>query len=194
MQKNVILRDGREVLVRELTPDDVGRSLAFFSALPEDDRAYLRHDVTKRPTIVQRLLDMESGRVVRLVAVAGDEIVADGSLELDPDSWKGHMAEIRLIVARPFQRQGLGMLMARELYFQAASRKVEEIVVKYMAPQKGARNIFEKLGFKEDAVLRNYAQDMGGRRQDLVVMRCDLEALWQKLESQTDHRDWRRTR
>jgi ribosomal protein S18 acetylase RimI-like enzyme len=194
MQKNVILRDGREVLVRELNPDDVDRSLAFFSALPDEDRAYLRRDVTKRTTVVQRLLDMESGRVVRLAAVVDDEIVADGALELDPESWKGHMAEIRLIVARPYQRQGLGMLMARELYFQAASRKVEEVVVKFMAPQGGARSIFERLGFKEDAVLRNYAHDMSGRRQDLVVMRCDLEALWQKLEAQTDHRDWRRTR
>ena len=41
MEKKTRLKDGSEVLIRELRQDDVDRSFAFFSALPKEDRAYL---------------------------------------------------------------------------------------------------------------------------------------------------------
>ncbi len=194
MRKMVQLTDGSEVLVAELTEDDVERSLAFFRSLPPEDRAYLRHDVTDPQVVARRIQDIKLGKALRLSALAGDEIVADGALELEPDGWKEHVAEIRLIVAREYQRKGLGMLMAREIYFLAAGKRVDEIVVRFMTPQVGARNIFTKLGFHEDATLPGYVKDLAGHKQDLVIMRCDLEALWKKLESQFTGSDWQRMR
>ena len=101
MKKEVKLKDGTGVLIRELSKDDVDRSFAFFEALPEEDRAYLRVDVTKRELVRQRIYTMESTGIHRLVAVVDDQIVADGALELQSLGWKEHMAELRLIVARP---------------------------------------------------------------------------------------------
>ena len=131
---------------------------------------------------------------MRLVAVVDEQIVADGSLELEVQGWKEHIAEIRLIVARPFQRKGLGTLMARELYLIAASKKVEEIIVKIMGPQVGVQNIFKRLGFHQEAVLHHYVKDISGTKQDLIVMRCDLEELWQKLGDHIVDSDWQRMR
>jgi L-amino acid N-acyltransferase YncA len=192
MEKTAELKDGSEVVIREMTEHDLERSLAFFQALPEEDRAYLRHDVTSRDTVARRILDMKAGRVLRLVALVNDEIVADGGLELEPEGWKAHVAELRLIVGHPYQRRGLGLVMARELYHLAAARRVEEILVRFMAPQVGARTIFTRLGFHEDAVIPDYVKDRGGHKQDLVVMRCNLEALWQELEIQFRRSEWQR--
>ncbi len=194
MEKKVKLKDGSEVLIRKLGKDDKSRSLAFFRALPKEDRAYLRVDVTKPEIVERRIQTMESDRIIRLVAVNDEQIVADGSLELESRDWQKHVAELRLIVARPFQRKGLGMLMARELYMLAASKKVEEIIVKIMGPQIGAQSIFKRLGFHQDAVLHDYVQDIDGTKQDLVLMRCDLESLWQKLDDFMADFDWQRTR
>ena len=194
MKKKVKLKDGSEVIIRELGKDDKSRSLAFFRALPKEDRAYLRVDVTKPEIVERRIQTMESDRIMRLVAVNDEQIVADGSLELESRDWQKHVAELRLIVARPFQRKGLGMLMARELYMLAASKKVEEIIVKIMGPQIGAQSIFKRLGFHQDAVLHDYVQDIDGTKQDLVLMRCDLESLWQKLDDFMADFDWQRTR
>lgn len=194
MKKKVKLKDGSEVLIRKLGKDDKSRSLAFFRALPKEDRAYLRVDVTKPEIVERRIQTMESDRIMRLVAVNDEQIVADGSLELESRDWQKHVAELRLIVARPFQRKGLGMLMARELYMLAASKKVEEIIVKIMGPQIGAQSIFKRLGFHQDAVLHDYVQDIDGTKQDLVLMRCDLESLWQKLDDFMADFDWQRTR
>ncbi len=194
MEKKAKLKDGSEVLIRELKKDDIDRSLAFFRALPKEDRAYLRVDVTKRDVVRRRIDAMESGEIGRLAAFVGNEIVADGSLEREHQDWKEHIAELRLIVAHPFQRKGLGLLMARELFALAASQKVEEILVRIMAPQVAALSIFKRLGFHQDAILHDYVKDINNEKQDLIIMRCDLESLWRKLADFIADFDWQRTR
>lgn len=194
MVKTVSLKDGTQILIRPMQPNDVEESLAFFQALPEEDRKYLRRDVTQRGVIKERIALMQTGRVKRLVAVLNNQIIGDGSLELESYGWKSHMSEIRLIVARPFQRQGLGRLLAHEVFWLAAAEKVEQIVLKIMGPQVAARKIAERLGFTEDSVLSEYVQDQTGLRQDLIIMRCDLQALMRDMENSMADTDFQRSR
>jgi len=193
-EKNVALRDGREVVIRDMSPDDSERSFAFFAGLPEDDRRYLRVDVTRREIVATRTRDLDTGRVVRLVAQDGDAIVADGALELAGHGWGDNIAEVRLIVARSHQRLGLGTLMARELYFIAAERKVDRIVARMMRPQRGARQIFKRLGFKDEFLIPEHVRDQDGTWQDLIIMRCNLEDLWKEMEGLLEGSDlqWHR--
>jgi L-amino acid N-acyltransferase YncA len=74
------------------------------------------------------------------------------------------------------------MLIAGALYDFAVSAGIEEMVVKIMPHQTAALRIFQKLGFHQEVVLRDYVKDMKGSRKDLVLMRCRLEDLWQKYE------------
>ena len=189
--KTVKLKDQTEVVIRTMTPDDFEKSLAFFRALPEEDRQFLRRDVTKPEIIRERIREIEQGIAKRLLALVGDEIVADGALELAVHGWEKHVGGMRLIIARSHQRQGLGSLMARELYQLASEAGVEEILVRMMRPQTGSRRVFEKLGFREAAVLPNFAKDHEGKNQDLILMRCDLEGLWRKMEESIWETDWR---
>jgi len=193
MQKTVKLNDQTEVVIREMERADLDDSHAFFRSLPEEDRAYLRRDVTKREVVERRISEAESGSVMRLVGVADGQIVADGSVEIPDEEWKRHVGELRLIVGATHQRKGLGILMARELYLLAASAKMEEIIVKMMRPQEAALSIFRRLGFREEATLHDYVRDQTGRKQDLILMRCDLEALWQEMEDFHASGDWQRT-
>ena len=194
MNNSVKLKDDTEVVIRSLVKDDLKKLLAFFQKLPAEEKAYLRRDVTDQSVVEQRIREMELNRVKRLVALYGDEIVADGALELEGHGWKEHVGEIRLIVAPAFRRKGLGMSMARELYFLATGEKLEEIVVKMMKPQVAAHNIFKRLGFREQATFPEYVKDRSGAKQDLVVMRCDLESMWRELEQFWEESDWHRTR
>ena len=194
MDKTLKLKDGTEVVIRKLKKDDIDRSFDFFNELPREDRAYLRVDVTRREIVEQRIKAIDDMRIIRLAALVDGQIVADGALELEGHGWKDHVGEIRLIVASPYQRKGLGMLMARELYLLAAGQKVEEIVVKFMEPQVGAMNIFERLGFKREAILHDYVRDIEGTKRNLILMRCDLESLWQKLDDYIGNFDWQRAR
>jgi L-amino acid N-acyltransferase YncA len=194
MAKNVTLKDGSQVTIRHIGLEDLEASRTFFNALPPEDKIYLRADVTRPEVFERRLQSVEFGQLRCLIAVDGDRIVADGALEMEAREWKAHLAEIRLFVATDYQRMGLGALLARELYSLALESKVEEIMVRMMRPQKAAQHIFRRLGFRQDAVLANYVRDMDGMKQDLVVMRCDIEALWQEMEDYMSDSDWQRTR
>ena len=195
MEKKVSLKDKTQVVIRDLREDDVARSLAFFQDLPPGDRIYLRNDVTKQEVIEARIRRMEAGKTMRLVAVTDEgQIVADGSLESEGYAWKDHVAEVRLIVAAAYQRKSLGMLLARELYLQAASKRVEELIAKVMRPQKAAVKVLERLGFKEEAVLPDYVRDIEGKKHDMIIMRCKLQSLLGELEHYFSLSDWQRAR
>jgi RimJ/RimL family protein N-acetyltransferase len=183
MGKTVHLKDGSEVLIRPLRRDDIERALAFFRSLSEEDLKYLRGDPTQREAVERRVREMESGEYDRLIAVVDDKIVAEGALEMTDRAWTSHVGELRLIVAQEYRRKGLGTLMAHELYSLAASHKLEQIMVTMMRPQTAARSIFRRLGFREEMVLPDHVRDRDGMSQDLILMRCDLKALWRDLET-----------
>jgi L-amino acid N-acyltransferase YncA len=175
----VKLNDQSEVLIRPMVKDDLHRSHDFFCALPAQDKDCLRRDVTKIEAVKERMHEMEVGSVRRVVAVRGDEIIADGALELSRSGWEQHVGELRIIVAQPYQNKGLGLLVASALYDLAASEDLEELIVKVIDTQTAARSIFRKLGFREEVVLENFVKS-GGSRRNLVLMRCELENLWQE--------------
>lgn len=194
MEKTVKLKDGRSVIIRKMQPDDVERSFKFFCDLPAEDRKYLRVDVTQWEVVERRSSEADDDRVVRLVAVHDEEIVADGALELQGHGWGENVAEIRLMVARPFQRFGLGMLMARELFYIAAEHRVDRIVARVMRPQAGAHRIMQRLGFHEEFLIPEHVRDRSGIWQDLIIMRCPLEDLWREMELELASSDWQRHR
>jgi ribosomal protein S18 acetylase RimI-like enzyme len=194
MEKIEALKDGTKVTVRELQVKDLDRLMKFYSALPPEDRKYLRIDVTNKEVVQQRIELTKTGNVIRLIALHNDEIIADGALELSGEEWRKHQGELRVIVARPFQHKGLGMIMVRELYFIAVEKNVDQAVVKMMRPQVAAQRIFRKLGFREELLIPDYVRDIAGKKQDLIIMVCNIKELWKELEHFYTDSDWQRCR
>ena len=189
MKNNLTLKDGRGILIRPLRHEDIDASYAFFRALPDGERIYMRGDVTDREVVEQRYRDHEQGMVIRRIALLGDEIIGDGALELADHGWEKHVGELRLVIAPAYQGMGLGLLLTRELCSIAASEKVEEIVVRMMAPQKAAIGLFKRLGFGEEIVLVAYVKDRAGNKQDLVMLRSPLNRLHAELVRALDGAD-----
>lgn len=180
--KQLVLKDGTKIIVRAMKYDDIELSLDFFESLKEKERRFLRMDVTRKENVKKRIEQIKSGQVRRIVATCKDKIIADGALELSHHGWEEHIGEIRIIVADDFQKKGLGMIIARELYHFAASEKLEEIVVRMMRTQIGAKKIFRKLGFHEEIILPDHVKDLKGKSHDLIIMRCNLKELWKEME------------
>lgn len=193
-KKTEVLRDGTRVVVRDLHSEDLDKLMKFYRSLPDEERIYLKVDVTKRKVVKQRIDLIKTGRIFRIVAVHGNDIVADGALELSIGEWGKNQGEIRVIVASGFQRKGLGTIMVRELYFLAIKNKIEKIVGKIMKPQIAAQKICGKLGFRREAVMHDYVRDQAGKPQDFVIMTCDITRLWEELEYFYTDSDWQRCR
>ena len=194
MQKNEILKDGKQVLIRALTLEDLESLMKFYRSLPDKDRRYLRVDVLNKDVVTQRIKLTETGDFVRLVALYKNTIIGDGTLEFSTEEWKKHQAEIRVNVAKDFKHKGLGTILLRELYYIAAGEKVEKVVVRFMRPQAAARNICRKLGFHEETIVPDYVRDQMGKTHDMVIMTADMKSFWNELEHFYAGADWRRHR
>ncbi len=194
MDKTERMKDGTEVMIRRLAPNDIDKLMEFYGSLPEEDRRYLKFDVTDRKVVAKRLRRVENGDDIRVVAVHGGVIVASGALELSGEAWSKHQGEIRVIIARPFQHRGLGTIMIRELYFIAVQNQLTTVVARMMRPQVGAQKVFRRLGFRDETMFPDFVKDIGGASQDLIVMTCNVKDLWRELDRTFSESDWQRCR
>jgi RimJ/RimL family protein N-acetyltransferase len=179
--KDVTLRDGASVSIRPIEPDD-GEALAgFYRELPEEDRLFLREDVTRPEWSDEFIRSVDFDRVFSLLAEHQERVVGNATLYRSRHGWSAHVAEIRIAVARPFQHHGLGTALASQLVRHATSLGLEKIVAHVVDNQVGAKRAFEKLGFHKDAVLRGHVKDIRGVTRDLVVMSNDVSHLWEAM-------------
>jgi RimJ/RimL family protein N-acetyltransferase len=177
------LRDGTSILIRPLDPEDGPALLEFFRGLPEQDRQYLRDDVTKEEWLERFLRRIDHQTLVPLVAEHEGQIVGSGNLYRSAYGWTKHVAEIRVSVARDLQRKGLGTAIARVLVRHAINIGVEKMVVHVVDNQFGATRAFERLGFRQEAILKAHVKDIYGHKRDLVVLSNDVSHLWEKMEA-----------
>jgi RimJ/RimL family protein N-acetyltransferase len=194
MDKTERMKDGTEVTIRRLVPSDIDKLMEFYGSLPEEDRRYLKFDVTDRKAVAKRLRRIETGDDIRIAAIHGGVIVASGALELSGETWSKHQGEIRVIIARPFQQRGLGTIMIRELYFIAVQNQIQTIVARMMRPQVGAQKVFRRLGFRDETMFPDFVKDIQGGSQDLIVMTCNVKDLWRELDRTFSESDWQRCR
>jgi acetyltransferase len=194
MDKMERMKDGTEVTIRRIVANDIDRLMEFYGSLPEEDRRYLKFDVTDRKVVAKRLRRIETGDDIRIAAVHGGVVVASGALEISGEAWSKHQGEIRVLIARPFQHRGLGTIMIRELYFVAVQNKIETIVARMMRPQVGAQKVFRRLGFRDETMLPDFVKDLQGGSQDLIVMTCNVKDLWKELDRTFSESDWQRCR
>ena len=184
------LRDGTTVLLREPTMEDYEGSLRFFGQLSAEDRRYLRVDVTKGEIVERRIRHALSGNVHRLWAFDGDDIVGDGAVEFADEQWRSHMGELRVIVGGKYQRRGLGTLLIRELFEACEKKGLEKVVIKTLAPQLPIRAACEKLGFRIDSVIPNYAKDQKGELHSLLIMTCTMDEWFRQMKDDDREQNW----
>lgn len=180
----VHLPDGRVVVIRETLLSDEAGLLRFFRGLPKADRLFLRNDVT-RPEVAHRLVRDTERMILSLVGESGGEIVASATLERSRYGWTAHVAEIRLVIARPFQRMGLAKIMTRFLIHSAPSAGIEKVFVSIPDGRRPLLEGMQRMGFEEEAVLRRHVKDISGRLRDLHLLSNDVSHVWQAVEDLT---------
>jgi len=168
------LKDGSEVLVRFMEQGDRDRLLEFFRGFPEEERDLLREDITRPEAIDTRVRALGRGRLVSLITEAEGRIVGDATLQRRPMNWLRHVAEVHVVVDRGYRRVGLAYRLLYELFDLAREEGIETLLAEMMSDQGAAINLFERLGFKREAVFRKLVKDLHGRKHDLVIMTRDL--------------------
>jgi RimJ/RimL family protein N-acetyltransferase len=154
--------------------DDEDVILEFFESLTEQDRLYLRNDVSNPWVIRSWFENIDYKRVFPVIAFAGEKVVGNATLHRRPFSWMRHIAEIRIVVSPQFRQKGLARILANELYDNAIDEELEKLTAELAADQKVALKVFSRIGFKKESTLKDYVLDAKGDRHDLVVMTMNL--------------------
>jgi GNAT superfamily N-acetyltransferase len=180
--KLVNLKGGQSVVLRVLTPADERELHRFLVELPPEERLHFRDDVSDPVTVHNWCQDLDFSRVIPLIALLGERIVADLTLHLLEHGWTRHMAEIRGVVRPDMRHCGLGTKMIYEMLSIAQSLELEKAMLELVKPQRGALVHFTSLGFGVEAVLKDWVKDFNGEYQDLLILSTRIEPAWRKME------------
>ena len=176
--RTITLDNNTAVSLRQMTPADTHRIVIFARSLPEDDLLYLRMDITKLNVVAHWAQNLKEGRTVSVLAEVGNEIVGYVSLHHNEVTWQRHLGEVRLQVGPRYRSQGLGRALAGEIFTIARDLGLRKLVAQMTPDQKGAIATVERLGFRPEALLRNFVIDRADCTRDLIVMTYDVPGPW----------------
>ena len=179
--KTVMLRDEtRVVSIRPMQAGDKVHLLDFFKRIPEEERFYLKENVTSPEVIQAWTANIDFGRVIPIIALDGDRIVADATLHRSRASARRHVGELRVVVDPDYREVGLGRRLIRELLDTAAELGLHRVTFELVVGrEEPAINAARSVGFKLIAVLPERIRDFWGNNQDLVIMDMSLRGRQQ---------------
>jgi L-amino acid N-acyltransferase YncA len=176
--KTIVLKDGTRVVLKAMTHKDRDALHRFFASIPDEDRKFLKQDVSKREVVESWIKDINYGRVFPLLAEVDGTIVADATLHRRGSGWLRHVGEVRIVVDPAYRRKGLGSHLLEELILLAADSGLEKLVAELVAEEKAAIRAFQRFNFDQVAVIPSIVKDQDGRSRDLVVMVLDVSTAF----------------
>jgi RimJ/RimL family protein N-acetyltransferase len=174
--KLLTLEDGISVIIRPLEPRDEPRLLSFFQSVREEERYWLREDVSDPSVIHRWLTDLNYERVLPLVAERDGVIIADGTLHRRGYGARHRLGEVRLVVAPAYRSRGLGYAILTELMEIGQESGLDRLEAEIVAgAQAAAFEAIEQMGFEQVARLPGHLIGLDGERHDLALFVIDLQ-------------------
>ena len=174
---------GGDVEIRRMDESDGDAVLAFARRLPMHDLLFLPRDISEPKVLAAWIKEIERGAMTSLICVQNGTVVACAALVRDPLSWSPHVGELRLVVSQDVRGQGIGRALSQEMFGLGLSEGLEKIVAQMTVDQRGAIAVFESLGFRAEALLRNHVKDKAGERHDIVVLSHDVAQVRAQMDA-----------
>jgi len=173
---------GTAIKLALMAPQDDAEVIAFANTLPEDDLLFMRRDI-RQPKVVAAWTDLiAQGRLASLLAWSDRNVVGWPALIIDPLSWSPHVGELRVVVSRNMRGIGLGRALIQEAFLIALSKGLEKLVAQMTVDQQGAIAVFESIGFRGEALMRNHVKGADGRKHDIVLLSHDVVLSQAQME------------
>jgi L-amino acid N-acyltransferase YncA len=174
--KKITLPDGCSLTLRPMTRDDQYGLYHFFNSLAKEDRQFLRNDVTDRKVIEKWARNLDYERVLPILAEYEGQIVANTTLHYQTFGWGRHVAEVRISIAPEFQGRRLGAALLGEIINLATKGKVKKVLARIVKARGGVITAFERAGFRQMTVLKNYVKDLHQQQYaDIVLLVKELK-------------------
>jgi GNAT superfamily N-acetyltransferase len=166
-----------EIEFRPMLRADEAAVLAFAQKLPTHDLLFLPRNISEPKVLSAWIHEIERGDIVSLLAMKG------GTLVRDRHSWSQHVGEIRMVVSEDVRGKGVGRALSQETFALALGAGLEKLSVQMTVDQRGAITLFESLGFKAEALLRDHVRDVDGKTHDIVVLGHNVAQVRAQMEA-----------
>jgi RimJ/RimL family protein N-acetyltransferase len=175
--------DAGDIEFRMMARSDEPAVLAFAQKLPTHDLLFLPRNISQPKVLSAWINEIERGDISSLLAVKDGVVVGCGTLVRDPRSWSPHVGEIRMVVSLDVRGHGVGRALSQETFALALCAGLEKLSVQMTVDQQAAIALFESLGFKAEALLRDHVRDVGGKKHDIVVLGHNVAQVQAQLEA-----------
>ena len=175
--------DAGEIEFRLMSRADEASVLDFAQKLPTHDLLFLPRNISQPKVLSAWINEIERGAITSLLAVKDGDVVGCGTLVRDPLSWSPHVGEIRMVISRDVRGLGVGRALSQETFALALGAGLEKLSVQMTVDQQAAIALFESLGFKAEALLRDHVRDINGRTHDIVVLGHNIAQFQAQMEA-----------
>ena len=175
--------DAGDIEFRLMSRSDDAAVLGFARALPTHDLLFLPRNISQPKVLSAWIAEIERGAISSILAIKDGRVVGCGTLVRDPLSWSPHVGEIRMVVSSEVRGQGVGRALSQETFALALGAGLEKLSVQMTVDQQAAIALFESLGFRAEALLRDHVRDIDGKTHDIVVLGHNLAQVQAQLEA-----------
>ena len=165
---------GTPVRLNRFQAGDMAAVEAFAQGVPAHDLLFLGRDIQHPKVIKAWAESIIEGDIVSLLAWAGDTVVGTSAIVRDKLGWSPHVAEIRLLVSEAMRGHGLGRTLLQHSFTMAVDGGAEKLVARMTPDQKGAIAMFEEMGFRGEALLRDHVRDRADAVHDLAIFSLNV--------------------
>ena len=169
--------------LRLMTSEDEKDIREFAKQLPAHDLLFVQRDITNPKVIAAWVRAVERGDITTVLAMDGDELVGCAALIQDPYSWSPHFGELRVLVSQSMRKKGLGRILIQESFLLALEKGLKKLSAQMTVDQKGALAIFEELGFRGEALLKDQVMDRESETHDIVILSCDVDRIHAQISA-----------
>ncbi|MEE4298676.1 MAG: GNAT family N-acetyltransferase [Pseudomonadales bacterium] len=171
--RSVELPEG-EVRIERMTAAARDEVAAFGDSLPRHDLLFLRRDITEPKVMAAWVRELEDGTIHSLLARREGALLGCSAVVTDPHSFSPHVGELRVLVSPDARARGLGRALVQESFLLALDLGLEKLTARMTPDQSAAITVFEELGFRGEALLKDHARDGNGEKHDIIVLAHDV--------------------
>jgi L-amino acid N-acyltransferase YncA len=166
--------NGVHLTFRLMAQEDKEAILEFARSLPPEDLLFLRTDITQPKTVDNWINQVKADRSITVLADIGGKIAGYSTIHTNEALWTRHVGELRVLVSRDHRGLGLGKRLTNEAFAIAKDLGLKKITAQMTTDQRSARQVFEHLGFRPEALLADHAMSRDGHTHDLLLMSYDV--------------------
>lgn len=168
------LRDGRRVMIRPFTGDDVDALYDFFQNLPVDTRRLAWDRIDDRGLVDSWGRNLDYEKVLPLLVLDGGRVVADATLHRREGGPLRLVGRVKWLLHPEYRGVGLGTLLVNHFIDHARNNGLRHLTCMLIdGAEDDAVETLKTLGF-ERYVIPGYGADPDGNPHDMVKMVLDL--------------------